>query len=240
MGRPVSGPAHPVDQAARQRLQGHALAGGLLARRPGQPATAAGLRHGVAHQSRPHGIPASSCRSREARPPQARRRTRPLLLPGRNRFWPPGFPPQGRRAQARDGGLRPSAAHRGRLPLRRHAAHLQGGAVPHLRAPAVLRRHDVPAHADGGVGLLPQGDELPDAQPHLPVARAVLPRPADAAVRVRVGLSLREVRRRPWAHAGARVCAGRLALVRHQGAGRRRDQAPAQLRALGLLRDFGL
>ena len=54
-------------------------------------------------------------------------------------------------------------------------AHLQGGAVPHLRAPAVLRRHHVPADGARGRELPPQGDELPDAQPDLPVARALLP-----------------------------------------------------------------
>ena len=56
-----------------------------------------------------------------------------------------GLPPQGRGDQARDGGLRPAAAHRGGLRVRRHAAHRQGGAVPHLRPPAVLRRRHVPA-----------------------------------------------------------------------------------------------
>ena len=39
-----------------------------------------------------------------------------------------------------------------------------------------------------GRRLLPQADELPDAQPDLPGARAVLPRAAAAAVRVRHGL----------------------------------------------------
>ena len=61
-------------------------------------------------------------------------------LPRRARLRPGGLPPQGRRDQAGDGGLRPAAAHRGGLRVRRHPAHLQGGAVPHLRAPAVLRR----------------------------------------------------------------------------------------------------
>ena len=61
-------------------------------------------------------------------------------LPRRARLRPGRLPPQGRRDQARDGGLRPPAAHRGGLRVRRHPAHLQGGAVPHLRAPAVLRR----------------------------------------------------------------------------------------------------
>ena len=60
----------------------------------------------------------------------------------------------------------------------------------------------LPYYADGmfppmemeGARLLPQGHELPDAQPDLPVARAVLPRAAAAAVRARRGLPLREVR----------------------------------------------
>ena len=51
--------------------------------------------------------------------------------------------------------------------------------------PAVLRRRDVPADGVRGQRLLPQGDELPDAQPDLQVARAVLPRAAAAALRVR-------------------------------------------------------
>ena len=40
--------------------------------------------------------------------------------------------------------------HRGGLPVRRHPPHQQGRAVPHLRPPAVLRGHHVPAHGDGG------------------------------------------------------------------------------------------
>ena len=90
-----------------------------------------------------------------------------------------------------------------------------------------------------GSELLPQGDELPDAQPDLPVARAVLPRAAAAALRVRLGLPLREVRRGPRAHPRARHDPGRLALLLHARAGTRRDQAPARL-LLGLFRDFGL
>ena len=60
-----------------------------------------------------------------------------------------GLPPQGWRDQAGHGGLRPPAPHRGGLRVRRHPAHQQGGAVPHLRAPAVLRGHDVPADGVG-------------------------------------------------------------------------------------------
>ena len=89
----------------------------------------------------------------------------------------------------------------------------------------------VPADGARGRGVLPQGDELPDAQPHLPLARAVLPRAAAAAVRVRLGLPVREVGRRPRPDPGARHDPGRLALLRHRRAGARRDQAPARLRA---------
>ena len=63
-------------------------------------------------------------------------RARPLQLPRRDRLRPRGVPSQGWRDQAGDGGLRPPAAHRGGLPVRRHAPHHQGRPVPHLRAPA--------------------------------------------------------------------------------------------------------
>ena len=76
------------------------------------------------------GAPAPDRGGRAPRPPQARPRPRPLQLPRRDRLRPGGLPPQGRRDQAGDGGLRPPAAHRGGLPVRRHAPHLQGGAVP--------------------------------------------------------------------------------------------------------------
>ena len=66
-------------------------------------------------------------------------------FPGRDRLRSPRLPSQGWRDQARDGGLRPPAPHRGGLRVRRHAAHRQGGAVPHLRPPSVLRRGHVPA-----------------------------------------------------------------------------------------------
>ena len=86
--------------------------------------------------------------------------------------------------------------------------------VPHLRAPAVLRRHHVPALGHRRRPHVPQGDELPDAQPDLPVTQPVLPRAAAAAVRVRPRLPLREVRRRARADPGARAGDGRLALLR--------------------------
>ncbi len=94
----------------------------------------------------------------------------------------------------------------------------------------VLRRHDVPPDGDGALGVPPQGDELPDAQPHLPLARTLLPRAAAAPLRVRLGLPQREVGRGPRADARAGDDPGRLALLRHRRAGAGRDRAPAALR----------
>ena len=164
---------------------------------------------------------------REARPPQARSRARPVLLPGGARPRPRRLPSEGRRDPAGDGGLRPAAPPRGGLLLREHAQHQQGRAVPHLGPPALLRRHDVPADGARGREVPAQGDELPDAQPDLPVARPVLSRAAAAAVRVRQRLSLREVRRRGRPHPRARDDPGRLALLRDPRAGRRRGQEAA-------------
>ena len=59
--------------------------------------------------------------------------------------------------------------------------------------------------------------------------RPLLPRAAAAALRVRLGLPLREVRRRPRPDPRARDDPGRLALLRHPRAGAGRDQAPARL-----------
>ena len=51
--------------------------------------------------------PAPDRGGRAPRPSQARPRARPVQLPGDDRPRPPGVPPQGRGAQAGDGGLRP-------------------------------------------------------------------------------------------------------------------------------------
>jgi threonyl-tRNA synthetase len=112
------------------------------------------------------------------------------------------------------------------------------GCSRHLRPPAVLRRRDVPADGDRGRELLPQADELPDAQPDLPVA----------------GRSYRELPLRlfefgsVYRYEKSGVVHG-LTRVRgmtqddshstHEGAGAGRDQAPARLRARPA-RDFGL
>ena len=112
--------------------------------------------------------------------------------------------------------------------------------TPHISKEGLFHTSGhLPYYAEGmfppmemeGSELLPQGHELPDAQPDLQVARAVLPRAAAAALRVRLGLPQREVRRGPRPHPRARDDPGRLALLRHPRAGAGRDQAPARLRA---------
>ena len=185
------------------------------------------------------------------RPPQARRRARPVQLPRRNRFGPAGVPPQGRHHPPRAGGLLAAQAHRGGLRVRQHPAHHQGAAVPHLGAPRLVRRRHVPAdahrrrvqrgrhRAQAGPGLLPQADELPDALPDLPGARPVLPRTSVAALRVRFGVPLREVRRgaRPDPRARHDQDDAHIFCTREQ----MRDELTSLLRfVLDLLGDYGL
>ena len=79
-----------------------------------------------------------------------------------------------------------------------------------------------------GAELLPQADELPDAHPDLPVARAVLPGAAAAAVRVRHRVPVREVRRGARPDPGARPHPGRLAHLLHRGADGRRARRAAR------------
>ena len=98
----------------------------LLAGQREEPAAAAHLRHRLGEQGRPQGLPGAAGRGRAPRPPAAGRRAGPVQLPRRDRLRPGRLPPQGRRHQAGDGGLRPPPAHRGGLRLRRHPAHHQG------------------------------------------------------------------------------------------------------------------
>ncbi len=225
---PLPRPA-PAHHQADPGVQADAHRRGVLARQREEQAAPAHLRHRLGEQGGARRAPPPARGGREARPPQARARARPLLLPRGARPRPGRLPPQGRGDPAGDGGLRPAAPHRGGLPVRQHAPHLQGRAVPHLGAPAVLRRHHVSADGARGREVPAQGDELPDAQPHLPVPRPLLPRAAAAPVRVRRGLPLREVRRRRRPHPRARDDPGRLPLLRHPRAGVGRDQAPAEL-----------
>jgi threonyl-tRNA synthetase len=165
----VPRPAHPDDQAARQRLQGHAL--GAAYWRGDQANQQLQRVYGTAWPTKAD-LTAYLDRLAEAEKRDHRKLGIELDLFSFPDELGSGCRCSTPRAASSSGRWRTTsaAAHRGGLRVRRHPAHLQGGALPHLRAPALLRRHDVPAHEHGGVGLLPQGDELPDAQPHLPLA----------------------------------------------------------------------
>ena len=132
---PLPRPA-PAHHQAHPGVQADAHRGGVLAWQREEQAAPAHLRHRLGEQGGPRRAPPPARGGREARPPQARARARPVLLPRGARPRPGRLPSQGRRDPAGDGGLRPAAAHRGGLLLRQHAPHLQGRAVPHLRAPA--------------------------------------------------------------------------------------------------------
>ena len=93
------GPHVPSTEAAR-RVQAHEGRRRVLARRREAPDAPAHLRHRVGVEGRARGAPAPARGGREARPPQARRRARPLLVPRRDRLRARGLPPEGRRSSA--------------------------------------------------------------------------------------------------------------------------------------------
>ena len=65
-----------------------------------EPAAAARLRHRVADEGRAARLPRAHRRGGASRPPPARHRARPVLLPGGDRLRPGRVPPQGRRRSA--------------------------------------------------------------------------------------------------------------------------------------------
>ena len=129
--------------------------------------------------------PGAARRGRAARPPPARRRAGPVLLPGRDRLGSRGVPPQGRRHPQGAGGLLAGAGTRRRATSsstprtspRASCSRPPGTWTGTPRACTRPCTSTPSSSADGhgaqaGAGLLPQADELPDAQPDLPVARA--------------------------------------------------------------------
>ena len=177
--RPVPRPARPVHEAAR-RVQAHEGGGRLLAGRREAPDAPAHLRHRVGGQEGARGAPPPARGGRAARPPQARRRARPLLLPVGDRQRARRVPPQGRDGPQADGGLLAPAARGGRLRLREHAAHHEVEPVRDLRPPRLVRRRHVPADdarrgRGRGHAVLAEADELPVPHPHLPEPHPFLP-----------------------------------------------------------------
>ncbi len=138
--------------------------------------------YGTAWESRqccPGGLPAPAGRRRSgattasSAPSSACSRSRRRSAAAWRLFHPKG----GTADPAGHGGVLPRQRHieYGYLRVRLQPAHHQGGAVRDLGPPRLVQGEHVPAHADGGRGVLPQADELPVPHPDLPVARAVLP-----------------------------------------------------------------
>ena len=126
------------------------------------------------------------------------------------------FHPKGGLIRRADGGLLAGAPRRGGYDFVNSPHITKGGAVRGVGAPGLVRRGDVPADVAGrGDRLLPQADELPVPYLGVPVAAAVVPGAADAAVRVRHGLSLRAVRRVDGPDPGARHDPGRRPHLLH-------------------------
>ena len=148
LGRPLPRPARPDDPDDRpQRVQGHALLGGLLAGQPGQRAAAAHLRHRVAGQGRAARPPHVPRGGRQARPPPPRPELDLFSFPDEIGSGPGRVPPQGRHHAPHHGGLLAAPARDRRVRVRLHPAHHQGAAVRDLRAPRVVRGRHVPADA---------------------------------------------------------------------------------------------
>ena len=91
-------PAHPGVQADAHRRR-------VLAGQREEPAAAADLRHRVGVARGAGRVPDAAGRGRAARPPPARRRAGPVLVPARDRQRAAGVPPQGRHHPPGDGGL---------------------------------------------------------------------------------------------------------------------------------------
>ena len=233
---PLPRPARAEHRRAG-RLQAHAHRRRLLAGLGEEPAAAAHLRHRVADEGRAARLHRAPRGGGEARPPQARPRARPVLVPRGDRLRPVGLAP----ARAAWSGMEMEQHARRRhieagLHLRLHAAHREGGPLPEVQPPRHLQGGDVPPDRDGrgarrrrqrhqaGRRLLPQAHELPDAHPDLRGARPQLPRSADAPRRERHRLPQRAVGRPARADPRARLHAGRRAPLRHPRSARGGDR----------------
>ena len=201
--RPVPRPACRVDGEDRP-VQAALGLRRLLARRPGARVDAADLRHGLGDPGGARPVPVAAGGGEEARPPPARRAARPVQLPRRRArvrvLAPEGLAPVPDAAR-RDARAPGAARLRGDL----HAAARPPEAVGAVRPLGALSRQHVPRRRRGAV-VQPQADELPRVLVHLPLAAALVPRPAAAPVRVRRAAPQRAVGRavRPHARAALR------------------------------------
>ena len=191
--RPVSRPArgeHRQDRPVQAARHGRRV----LARRREAADAPARLRHGLGDAGGARRLPLASRGGEEARPSPARRPARPVLVPRRlPRFRVLASEGPADLAHARGGHAR--AAGASRLPGGLDADRRVGapvapvgplGPVPRQHVPGRVREPDVQ----------PQADELPGIDVHLPLASALVPRPAAALQRVRAAPSERTLRAR--------------------------------------------
>ena len=121
--RPLSRPARAVDRQAR-RVQAHEGRRRVLARRREAPDAPADLRHRVGERQGAQGAPPPARGSRAARPPQARRGARPVLVPRGDRLRARGLPPEGRHGPPDHGGVLAAAPHRARATTSSNSPHI--------------------------------------------------------------------------------------------------------------------
>ncbi len=231
--RPLPRPARAVHGQA-EGLQADEGRRRLLARRPPQRDAAAHLRHGLGEEGRPGAYLHDARGGREARPPQARPRARPVPPRGEAPgmvFWHP-------KGWTRVAGGR--AVHAPRLPRQRLPGG-QGPADPRPRAVGEDRPlGQLPRqHVHDGVGearLRAEADELPGPHPDLQAGHQELSRPAAALRRVRPVPPQRAVGRAARHHARARLHAGRRPHLLHRRADPRRVRGLHGAAAEGLRR----
>ena len=223
--RPLPRPARPRHEA-HQGVQAAVGRGRLLARRREPHDAHAHLRHGLLLQGGAGGAPRAHRGGEGARPPQARRRARPLpLLAGRAR--------RGLLAAARHARLQRSSSRCRREMGERHG-------YTEVKTPQIFDSElwktsghwgkyrenmfvtSAEERRDGD-----QADELP--RPRAPVRERapLLPRPADPLQRARPAASQRAVRHAARPAARAPLRAGRRPHLLHRGAGPGRGRRAA-------------
>ena len=219
--RPVQGPPRRVDrqdravQAARRRRR-------VLAGRREAPDAPADLRHGLGDAGGARPVPVPARGGEEARPPQAGRAARPVLVP--RRLARVGvLAPQGPAHLADARGRDARAPGPPRLPGGLDADRGVRAPVAAVRALGPLRREHVHRRVRGPA-VQPQADELPRVDVHLPVAPALVPRPAAPLQRVRPAPPQRALRGAVRPHPRPPVHPGRRAHLRPPGPADGRDR----------------
>src|SRR5262249_3645034 len=208
--RPLPRAARPACGLAQAR-EAHQCRRLLLARRRLARAARARLRHRLLRQGRPRRALAPARGGAQARPPRARRRARPLLLPRRGAGLPV-LPSERSAALPDPHRLHAEPAAPARLPGGEGAARALRGALAHLWSLRQLPREHVLHEAEaarreepdrrarggGGAAARGQADELSGPPADLPEPPAQ-PQRVPAALRGDGARApARALRRAPW------------------------------------------